>query len=47
MIRDLRSGKAPQVTARDGARSTIGCLRMLESAHDLTPKSMDWDRVAN
>jgi predicted dehydrogenase len=47
MISDLRSGRAPQVTVRDGVRSTIGCLRMLESAHDLTPKPMDWDRAAN
>ena len=35
-IRDLKNGKAPAVTVRDGARSTIGCLRMLESAKDLS-----------
>jgi predicted dehydrogenase len=28
----LREGKPPAVTVRDGARATIGCLRMLESA---------------
>jgi predicted dehydrogenase len=44
-IRDLKNGKAPAVTVRDGARSTIGCLRMLESAKDLTPKSIDWSHV--
>jgi predicted dehydrogenase/threonine dehydrogenase-like Zn-dependent dehydrogenase len=44
-IRDLKSGKAPAVTVRDGARSTIGCLRMLESAKDLLPKSIDWSHV--
>ncbi len=44
-IRDLRAGKPPSVTVRDGARSTICCLRMLESARDLEPKSTDWERV--
>jgi predicted dehydrogenase len=47
LVRDLRAGNAPQVTVRDGARSTIGCLRMLESAKDLTPKSIDWERAGN
>ena len=47
LVRDLRAGKAPQVTVRDGARSTIGCIRMLESAKDLTPKSIDWERAGN
>jgi predicted dehydrogenase len=28
----LRNGKEPAVTVRDGARATLGCLRMLESA---------------
>jgi predicted dehydrogenase/threonine dehydrogenase-like Zn-dependent dehydrogenase len=31
----LREGKPPMVTARDGTRATIGCLRMLESAKNL------------
>ena len=44
-IKDLRAGKEPSVTVRDGARSTIGCLRMLESAKDLAPKAIDWERV--
>jgi predicted dehydrogenase len=44
-IRDLRSGREPSVTVRDGARSTIGCLRMLESAKELAPKEIDWARV--
>jgi hypothetical protein len=47
LVRDLRAGNAPQVTVRDGARSTIGCIRMLESAKDLTPKSIDWERAGN
>ncbi|MGA8029851.1 MAG: bi-domain-containing oxidoreductase [Bryobacteraceae bacterium] len=41
----LRKGREAAVTVRDGARSTVGCLRMLESARDLTPKVVDWDRV--
>jgi polar amino acid transport system substrate-binding protein len=44
-IHDLKNGKAPVVTVRDGARSTIGCLRMLESAKDLMPKAIDWSHV--
>ena len=44
-VRDLREGREPSVTVRDGARSTIGCLRMLESARDLTPKAIDWESV--
>jgi predicted dehydrogenase len=44
-IRDLKDGKVPAVTVRDGARSTIGCLRMLESAKDLMPKAIDWNHA--
>jgi predicted dehydrogenase len=46
-ISDLKQGKAPAVTVRDGARSTIACLRMLESAKDLAPKEIDWQRVVD
>ncbi len=42
---DLRSGKAPSVTVRDGARSTIGCLRMLQSAQERKPFAIDWESV--
>ena len=31
-IEGIRRGRAPEVTVLDGARATIGCLRMLESA---------------
>ncbi len=41
----LKQGKTPSVTVRDGARSTITCLRMLESASDLAPKEIDWTRA--
>lgn len=39
----VRDGRPPSVTVRDGARSTIGCLRMLESAKELQPKAIDWE----
>ena len=44
-ISDLRKGSAPKVTVRDGVRSTIGCLRMLQSARELQPMVIDWERV--
>ncbi len=44
-IKDLKQGKTPSVTVQDGARSTIACLRMLESAKDLAPKPIDWLQV--
>lgn len=31
-IENIRQGRAPAVTVRDGARSTLGCLAMMESA---------------
>jgi hypothetical protein len=36
-IADLRSGKQAAVTVLDGARATIGCLRMLESSTTFGP----------
>jgi hypothetical protein len=44
-IKGLRSGQQSEVTARDGARATIACLRMLESAQFLTPCVIDLDAV--
>jgi predicted dehydrogenase/threonine dehydrogenase-like Zn-dependent dehydrogenase len=44
-VADLRSGKTPSVTVRDGARSTIGCLRMLQSAKERRPFAIDWESV--
>jgi predicted dehydrogenase len=35
-ISAIRKGVQPQVTVRDGARATIGCLRMLDSARTLS-----------
>ncbi len=44
-VADLRSGKTPGVTVRDGARATIVCLRMLESAKERRPFSIDWESI--
>jgi len=44
-IAGLRSGKVPEVTVLDGARATIGCLRMLESAQSLAPCRIDLESV--
>ncbi|MBA3712072.1 MAG: Gfo/Idh/MocA family oxidoreductase [Pyrinomonadaceae bacterium] len=40
-VNDIRDNNAPQVTVRDGARSTIGCLRMIESAKTLNTCEID------
>jgi hypothetical protein len=42
-IEGIRSGKPPDVTVLDGARATIGCLRMLESARTLSPCAIALD----
>jgi predicted dehydrogenase len=42
-VRAVREGVAPAVSVRDGARATIACLRMLESARALEPRSIDVD----
>lgn len=44
-IESLRAGHEPQVTVRDGARATIGCLRMLESAKTSAPCDINLDSV--
>lgn len=41
----VRNGGAPPVTVHDGARATIGCLEMLESARLLAPRTIDLPRV--
>jgi predicted dehydrogenase len=33
----IRKGRAPAVTVRDGARATLGCLAMMNSARDGSP----------
>ncbi len=44
-IHDLRTGNRPNVTARDGARATIGGLLMLESARTLQPCMFDLNAI--
>lgn len=39
----IRSGEPPEVTARDGARATIACLRMLEAARTRSSQMVDWE----
>ncbi len=40
---DIGSGRAPEIDVRDGARATIVCLRILESARTMSPCSLDWE----
>lgn len=42
-VGNLRSGKAPEVTVIDGARATIVCLLMIESAK--TQRTIDFDLI--
>jgi len=44
-LSSLRSGEPPEVTERDGARATIGGLRMLESARMQTPCAIDLEAI--
>jgi predicted dehydrogenase len=44
-VEGVRRGRAPEVGVRDGARATVGCLRMLESARTLRPRAIDLDAV--
>jgi len=37
----VREGSPLKVTVKDGVRATVGCLRMLESARDGDPRSID------
>ena len=41
----LRESRPPEVTVRDGARATIACLRMLDSARNLAPVPIDLDQA--
>jgi len=41
----IKAGQPPDVTVLDGVRSTIGCLRMLESARQLGPLAFNLDKV--
>lgn len=39
---EIRSGGTPSVTVDDGARATIVCLKMLESARTQAPCALNW-----
>ena len=39
---EIRAGKAPSVTVDDGARATLVCLKMIESARTMSPCTLDW-----
>ena len=41
----IREGRSPKVTVLDGARSTLACLRMLESARTLAPAAITLDSL--
>jgi hypothetical protein len=45
LIEDLREGRQPAITARDGARATVVCRRLLESARQRVPCAIDLDSV--
>jgi predicted dehydrogenase/threonine dehydrogenase-like Zn-dependent dehydrogenase len=42
-VKAVRTGGPPAVSVRDGARATLACLRMLESARSLRPCDMNLD----
>ncbi|HEX8185644.1 MAG TPA: bi-domain-containing oxidoreductase [Blastocatellia bacterium] len=44
-INSIQKGEPVEVTSRDGARATIACLRMLESAQTLSPCAIDLNEV--
>ena len=39
---EIRADNAPSVTVDDGARATLVCLKMLESARTMSPCVLDW-----
>ena len=44
-MRGLIEGREPEVTVRDGARATVACVRLLDSARALAPRDIDLDGV--
>lgn len=41
----IREGRPPAITVKDGARATLGCLRMLEAARTGTRSDIDLPRL--
>jgi predicted dehydrogenase/threonine dehydrogenase-like Zn-dependent dehydrogenase len=46
-VKHLREGRAPEVTVLDGARATIGCLALMESARASEPREINLEAVMN
>ena len=44
-FRSLSRGESPEVTVRDGARSTLVCLELLKSAQTLSPRAIHLERL--
>jgi predicted dehydrogenase len=44
-LKGIRAGEQPAITVRDGARATLGCLRILESARTLSPCTIDLEAL--
>ncbi|MFN2481789.1 MAG: Gfo/Idh/MocA family protein, partial [Pyrinomonadaceae bacterium] len=40
-VKSMREGRAPEVTVLDGARATIGCLALMDSARSSEPREID------
>ena len=40
----IKEGRPTQVTVLDGVRSTLGCLRVMESARERAPRSIDLEQ---
>ncbi|MBO0724626.1 MAG: bi-domain-containing oxidoreductase [Blastocatellia bacterium] len=45
LVEDLREGRQPAITARDGARATVVCRRLLESARQRASCLIDLDSI--
>jgi len=41
----IREGRAPEIGVRDGARATVACLAMLESARSMRPREIEVDAL--
>ena len=44
-FRSITKGESPEITVRDGARSTLVCVEMLNSAQTLTPQKIDLESL--
>jgi predicted dehydrogenase len=44
-VKSVREGRPPEVTVRDGARATLGCLRMLDAARTRSTMPIDLNSV--